>query len=480
MAKSEAASSTATAPSNPNDFDLIVIGAGPGGYTAAIRAAQLGMRVACIEKETTLGGTCLNVGCIPSKALLDSSERYHTLQGGLAAHGIKVGQVELDLAAMLARKDKVVKLGTVGLNGLFKKNKIERVAGTARLLASNAVEVTNGEGAKVLRTKRILIATGSAPIALPNLPFDGKHIISSTEALTLKEVPKRLLVVGGGAIGLEMGSVWSRLGSKVLVVEFLDRIVPGMDRKMGELLRKSLEKQGFRFQLSTTAKSVAIQKGMAKVTLESAGTTSTEDCDVVLVAVGRRPFSEGLGAKEIGVAMDERGRVKVDAHYATNIEGIYAIGDVTAGPMLAHKAEEEGVAAVERMAGIAGHVNYDAIPNVVYTSPELASVGISEEQAQEQGLEIRIGTFPFMANARARCMGETEGMVKILADAKTDRVLGVHILGVHASDIIAEAAVAIEFHSSAEDLARSSHAHPTLPEAIKEAALAVSQRSINI
>ncbi len=480
MANSDPVSSPATAPSTPGDYDLIVIGAGPGGYTAAIRAAQLGMRVACVEKEATLGGTCLNVGCIPSKALLDSSERYHALQGGLAAHGIKVGQVELDLAAMLARKDKVVKLGTVGLNGLFKKNKIERVTGSARLLASNAVEVTNGEGAKVLRTKRILIATGSAPIALPNLPFDGKHIISSTEALTLKEVPKRLLVVGGGAIGLEMGSVWSRLGAKVLVVEFLDRIVPGMDRKMGELLRKSLEKQGLRFQLNTTAKSVAIQKGMAKVTLESGGTTSTEDCDVVLVAVGRRPFSEGLGAKEIGVAMDERGRVKVDAHYATNIEGIYAIGDVTAGPMLAHKAEEEGVAAVERMAGIAGHVNYDAIPNVVYTSPELASVGISEEQAQEQSLDIRVGTFPFMANARARCIGETEGMVKILADAKSDRVLGVHILGVHASDIIAEAAVAIEFHSSAEDLARSSHAHPTLPEAIKEAALAVSQRSINI
>jgi len=462
------------------DFDLVVIGSGPGGYTAAIRAAQLGLRVACVEKDATLGGTCLNVGCIPSKALLDSSERFHTISGGLAVHGIKVGSVELDLAAMLARKDKVVKLGTAGLNSLFKKNKIDKVSGQARLLASNAVEVTNSEGARMLRTRRILIATGSAPIALPNLPFDGQHVLSSTEALCLKEVPERLLVVGGGAIGLEMGSVWSRLGAQVLVVEFLDRIVPGMDRKMGELLRKSLEKQGIKFQLKTTAKSVAVDKGKVKVTLDSEGSSRTEDCDVVLVAVGRRPYTEGLGVKELGVAVDERGRIKVDAHYATNIDGIYAIGDVIAGPMLAHKAEEEGVAAVERMAGVAGHVNYDAIPNVVYTSPELASVGMSEEQVQEQGIESRVGTFPFMANARARCMGETEGIVKIIADAKTDRVLGVHILGARASDIIAEAAVAIEFHSSAEDIARSSHAHPTLPEAIKEAALAVHGRSINI
>jgi len=462
------------------DFDLIVIGSGPGGYTAAIRAAQLGMRVACIEKDVTLGGTCLNVGCIPSKALLDSSEHYHAIAKNMAVHGIRVNGLELDLAQMMARKDKVVKAGTVGLNGLFKKNKIERIAGTGRLLAGNAVEVKNGDGARTLRTKRILIATGSAPIALPSLPFDGKRVVSSTEALTLAEVPQRLLVVGGGAIGLELGSVWNRLGSQVLVVEFLDRIVPGTDRKMGELLRKSLEKQGMKFQLKTTAKGVKAGKNGVAVQLESEGSVGERACDVVLVAVGRRPYTEGLGAKEIGVALDDRGRIRVDNHFATNIEGVYAIGDVIAGPMLAHKAEEEGVAAVERMAGVAGHVNYGAIPNVVYTAPELASVGLSEEQAEEQGIAIQVGTFPFMANARARSMNETEGMVKILADAKTDRIVGVHILGPRASDLIAEAAVAMEMGASAEDIARSVHAHPTLPEALKEAALAVAKRSINI
>lgn len=462
------------------DFDLVVIGSGPGGYTAAIRAAQLGMRVACIEKEAALGGTCLNVGCIPSKALLDSTEHYHTINTSLSAHGIKVSGVELDLAAMMARKDKIVKVGSAGINSLFKKNKVERVNGLARIVAPTAVEVKNGEGIRTLRTGKILIATGSAPIALPGLPFDGEHVISSTEALSLKAVPKRLLVVGAGAIGLEMGSVWNRLGASVLVVEFLDRIVPGVDRKMGELLRKSLEKQGLEFRLETTAKTVAVADGKLKVTLESKGATSESECDLVLVAVGRRPFSEGLGAQEIGVAFDERGRIKVDAHFETNVAGVYAIGDVIAGPMLAHKSEEEGVAAVERMAGSAGHVSYDAIPNVVYTWPELASVGMSEEQAQEKGIEFRVGTFPFMANARARCMNETEGLVKVIADAKTDRLLGVHILGARASDVIAEAAVAMEFGASAEDLARSVHAHPTLPEAIKEAALAVHQRSINI
>jgi len=462
------------------NFDLIVLGAGPGGYVAAIRAAQLGMRVACVEKDPTLGGTCLNVGCIPSKALLDSTEHYATAQHGLAAHGIKVGALELDLPAMMARKDKVVKLGTQGIIGLFKKNKIEPVTGYGRLRSRNTVDVTNGGATRTLTGQRVLIATGSVPIQLPDLPFDGKRIISSTEALCMRAVPRRLLIIGAGAIGLELGSVWNRLGAEVLVVELLDRIVPGMDRKMAGLLQRVLQKQGMKFQLQTTARTAARAGSGLQVTLEARGSTSTEECDVLLVAVGRRPFVDGLGAREVGVAFDDRGRITVDRRYATTVPGIYAIGDVIAGPMLAHKAEEEGVAAVEMMAGQAGHVNYDAVPNVVYTWPELASVGLSEEQAQSQEIPFKVGTFPFLANARARCMNETEGMVKMLADAKTDRVLGIHILGARASDVIAEAAIAMEFGASAEDIARSAHAHPTLPEALKEAALAVHQRSINI
>jgi dihydrolipoamide dehydrogenase len=467
-------------PTEDTAYDLIVIGSGPGGYVAAIRAAQLGMRVACIEKERTLGGTCLNVGCIPSKALLDSSEHYLAAREGLAAHGVKVGTVELDLPVMMARKDKVVKVLTQGVTGLFKKNKVERLVGSGRLTAADTVEVSNGSERRSLRARRILIATGSAPIELPGLPFDGERIVSSTEALSLRQVPERLLVIGAGAIGLELGSVWNRLGARVGVVEFMDRIVPGMDRKMGGQLQKALEKQGLAFQLQKTARGAVVVNGKVRVTLESSGVTSEAEADVVLVAVGRQPFTEGLGAREIGVAFDERGRIQVDAHYATNVPGIYAIGDVIAGPMLAHKAMEEGVAAVERMAGHASHVNYDAVPNVVYTWPELASVGLSEEQAQSQEIQFRVGTFPFMANGRARCMNETEGTVKILADAKTDRVLGVHILGPRASDLIAEGALAMEFGASAEDIARSVHAHPTLPEAMKEAALAVHGRALHI
>jgi dihydrolipoamide dehydrogenase len=463
-----------------DSFDLIVIGSGPGGYIAAIRAAQLGMRVACVEKDKTLGGTCLNVGCIPSKALLDSSERFHAVRDGLGAHGIKVGNVELDLAAMLARKDKVVKTLTQGVAGLFKKHKIERVTGTGRLMAADSVEVSNGSETRRITAPHILIATGSVPIELPGLPFDGERIVCSTEALNFKDVPQRLLVVGGGAIGLELGSVWNRLGSHVEVVEFLDRIVPGMDRKMGQQLQRILEKQGITFHLQTSAKRAVVENGTVRVTLESQGKTSETECDVVLVAVGRRPFADGLGAREVGVVFDDRGRIKVDEHYATNVPGLYAIGDVIAGPMLAHKAEEEGVAAVELMAGQAGHVNYDAVPNVVYTWPEFASVGMSEEQAQSQEIQFNTGSFPFVANGRARCMNETDGGVKILADAKTDRVLGVHILGPNASDLIAEAALAMEFGASAEDIARAVHAHPTLPEAMKEAALAVAQRTLNI
>jgi len=460
-------------------LDLIVIGAGPGGYVAAIRAAQLGMRVACVEKDESLGGTCLNIGCIPSKALLDSSEHYFNLRRGLEAHGIKVAGVELDLAAMLARKDKVVKTLTTGVKGLFRKNKIERVTGAARLAGGGKVVVEDGE-TKELQADNILIATGSAPIELKALPFDGTHIISSTEALTLPKVPGELLVIGGGAIGLELGSVWNRLGSHVEVIELLDRIVPGMDVAMGKQLQKSLQKQGLEFQLETSAKSAKVNGGKVRVTLESKGTTSERVCDIVLVAVGRRPYTEGLGVKEAGVEMDDRGRIRVDPHYRTNVEGVWAIGDVIAGPMLAHKAEEEGIAAVERMAGQAGHVNYDAVPAVVYTWPELASVGMTEEDARAKHGEVNVGSFPFMANGRAKCMDDTEGLVKIIADAKTDRVLGIHILGPRASDLIAEAAVAMEFGVSAEDIARSVHAHPTLPEAVKEAALAVAKRAIHI
>jgi dihydrolipoamide dehydrogenase len=462
------------------EYDLVVIGAGPGGYVAAIRAAQLGMRVACVEKQPTLGGTCLNVGCIPSKALLDSSEHYATVRNGLAVHGIKVGAVELDLAAMMARKSKVVKILTQGVAGLFRKNKVERLTGYGRLTAADTIEISSAANTQTVRARHILIATGSAPIELPGLPFDGERIVSSTEALSFTRVPERLLVIGAGAIGLEIGSVWNRLGSRVRVVEFMDRIVPGMDRQMGEQLKKTLEKQGLTFRLQTTARDATVADSGVRVTLESAGQSSEEVCDVVLVAVGRRPFSDGLGAREIGIDFDDRGRIKVDAHYVTNVPGVYAVGDVLAGPMLAHKAQEEGIAAVERMAGHAGHVTYDAIPSVVYTWPELASVGMTEEQVKSQEIQFRTGTFPFMANGRARCMNETDGMVKILADAKTDRVLGIHILGPRASDLIAEAALAMEFGASAEDIARSVHAHPTLPEAVKEAALAVHQRALHM
>lgn len=460
--------------------DLIIIGSGPGGYVAALRAAQLGMRVACIERYPSLGGTCLNVGCIPSKALLDSSEHFFFLRNGIAAHGIKTGAVELDLPAMMVRKEKVVKGLTQGIAGLFKKSKVERVLGTGRFLDAGSVEVTHDNQARTLRAPRVIIATGSAPIELPGLPFDGTHVVSSTEALSLPRVPERLLVVGAGAIGLELGSVWNRLGARVKVVEFLDGIVPGFDRQMADLLYKTLQKQGLAFQLETTARNAAIANGRVTVALESKGTSSEEVADVVLVAVGRRPYSEGLGAREIGVQFDDRGRVTVDAHYQTSVPGVFAIGDVIHGPMLAHKAEEEGIACVERIAGQAGHVNYDAVPNVVYTHPELAGVGMSEEQAQSQEIVYQVGMFPFMANGRARTMNETEGAVKIVADARSDRILGVHVFGAHASDLIAEAAVAMEFGASAEDLARSVHAHPTLPEAMKEAALAVGKRALHV
>jgi len=478
-------------------FDLIVIGAGPGGYIAAIRAAQLGMRVACIEKESALGGTCLRIGCIPSKALLDSSERYTQARNHLATHGIKVGGVELDLGAMMRRKDKVVKGLTGGVASLFKKNGVTHLSGDAKIVAPGQVRIS-GSDAVTVHGKHILIATGSEPAPLRGIPFDGTHIVSSTEALSFDSVPRRLLVVGAGAVGLELGSVWARLGAEVQVVEFLDRIVPMMDVEMGNALQKSLERQGLKFHLKSKASAARVQGGQAapsgqgggsgqsgqsgqvEVTVAAGGgATSTITADKVLVAIGRRPHTAGLGLGDVGVKVDEQGRVVVDQAFKSSVDGIYAIGDVIRGPMLAHKAEEEGIACVERLAGQAGHVNYDAIPSVVYTWPELAVVGKSEEECREAAIEMKIGTFPFMANGRARCMEERDGLVKIIADARTDRILGVHILGPRASDMIAEAALAIEFGASAEDLARTSHAHPTLPEAVREAALDVGGRVIH-
>jgi len=461
------------------DFDLIVIGSGPGGYVAAIRAAQLGLRTACVEQYLALGGTCLNVGCIPSKALLDSSERYEHARVHLAAHGVRA-TVTLDLETMQARKSTVVKRLTRGVEGLFRKNKVTRLSGRGRIVSPALVEVTGPDGAtKQHATRRILIATGSKPIALPNFTFDDRRIVHSTQALEFGAVPGRLVVIGAGAIGLELGSVWRRLGSEVTVVELADRIVPGMDRESGELLLKSLVKQGMRFVFGASAQRAEVDGERVSVQIAVGGEARTIECDAVLVAVGRRPYTDGLGAREAGVELDERGRVAVDGSFATRVPGIYAIGDVIAGPMLAHKAEEEGIAAVELMAGVAGHVAYDCIPNIVYTWPEFASVGATEDEARARG-EIAVGKFPFVANARAGAMGETEGQVKIVADLGSDRILGAHIVGPHASELIAEVALAMEFDASAEDVARSVHAHPTLAEAVKEAALAVAKRTINI
>ncbi len=460
--------------------DRGVVGGGPGGYTGAIRAAQLGMKVACVDKAPALGGTCLRIGCIPSKALLDSSEVYAQAKKSLAAHGVKVGGVDLDLPTMMARKDKVVTGLTQGVAGLFKKNKVEWVAGAGRLAARGSVEVRGDAGSRTLEAGRIMIATGSEVMPLKTLPLDGQRVVSSTEALSLPAVPKRLLVVGAGAVGLELGSVWSRLGAEVTVVELLDRIVPGTDRQMGRLLERALTKQGLKFRLETSAVAAKPAGDALKVTLESKGERSEIDADVVLVAIGRRPHTEGLGARELGVAFDDRGRITVNQRFETSVPGVFAIGDVIPGPMLAHKAEEEAVACVELINGQAGHVTYEAIPNVVYTWPELATVGLSEEDATARGTAIATGTFPYTANARARCLGDTDGSVKVVADKLTDRVLGVHIVGPRASDVIAEAVIAMEFGASAEDIARTVHAHPTQPEALKEAALGVAKRQINI
>ncbi len=459
--------------------DLIVIGAGPGGYVAAIRGAQLGLDVACIEKVKELGGTCLRIGCIPSKALLESSELYSEAAGkGLAVHGVVVKDVALDLDKMLARKDKVVKSLTQGVAGLFKKNKITRYEGTARLAGGNKVIVATAEGEEELEAKHIIIATGSEVATLPGIELDGDRIGSSTEALSYAKVPAHLVVIGAGYIGLELGSVWKRLGAKVTVLEFLPRILPGMDAEIAKEAQKVLEKQGLEFHLGAKVTGAKL-KGKTKCVVEYEGGEPIE-CDRVLVAVGRKPNTEGLGLEAVGIELEKRGQIPVNDHFETSAEGIYAIGDVIRGPMLAHKAEEEGVACVERIVTGYGHVNYDAIPGVAYTHPEIASVGKTEEQLKEAGIAYRKGKFPFIANGRAKALEETTGFVKMLADEKTDRILGVHIIGARAGDLIAEAAVAIEFGATSEDIARSSHAHPTLAEVVKEAAFAVDGRAIHI
>ncbi|HXZ02701.1 MAG TPA: dihydrolipoyl dehydrogenase [Stellaceae bacterium] len=465
-------------------YDVIVIGGGPGGYVAAIRAAQLGLKTACVEKRGSLGGTCLNIGCIPSKALLQSSEKYEEARHGLAVHGVKVGEVALDLPAMMVHKDKVVADNTRGVEFLFKKNKVDYIKGAARFTAPGrlAVSPINGGAAQEFAAPSIIIATGSDVVPLPGIEIDETVIVSSTGALSLPAVPKNLVVVGAGYIGLEMGSVWRRLGSAVTVVEFLDRITPGMDGELARNLQRVLAKQGFAFRLGT--KVVAARRDGQGVTLglepAQGGPREELKADVVLVAIGRRPYTEGLGLELAGVATDNTGRITVDDGFATNVKGIYAIGDVIAGPMLAHKASEEGVALAEHLAGQKGHVNYGAIPAVVYTWPEVATVGRSEEDLKAAGIAYKTGKFPFSANARARANADTEGFVKILADAKTDRVLGVHIIGPDAGTMIAEAVIAMEYGASAEDIARTCHAHPTLNEAVKEAALAAEGHPIHI
>jgi dihydrolipoamide dehydrogenase len=466
--------------SENTQYDLVVIGAGPGGYVAAIRAAQLGMKVACIDRQY-LGGTCLNVGCIPSKALLESSERFYETKNKLANHGINVSSISLDLAKMLARKDAVVKQLTSGVGFLFKKNKIDSIIGSGRIVSNHSVEVRSSDGkVAMLQTKRILIATGSAAIQLPGLTFDGEYIVDSTGGLSFKEVPKKLLVIGGGYIGVELGSVWRRLGSEVLTIEFTDRILPLMDQELSGMLQRSLEKTGMKFKFNAAAASAEIKDGKVFVIVKAGEQTVIEECDRVLVCTGRRPVTDGLGLAEIGVAMDKRGFILANPHFQTSVPDIYAIGDVIGGLMLAHKAEEEGIACAELMAGKAGHVNYKVVPGVVYTHPEFAQVGLTEADAKAQGLEVKVGKFPLKANGRAISIDDTEGWMKVIGDARTDRLLGAQILSPCAGELIAEVCVAMEFSASTEDLARTMHAHPTLAEALKEAAMAVEKRAIHI
>ena len=459
-------------------FDLIVIGSGPGGYVCAIRAAQLGLRVACVEKRDTLGGTCLNIGCIPSKALLQSSENFNEVQHGFAAHGIVVEGVKLDLEQMHARKREVVQANTKGVEFLFRKNKVTWLKGEGRILGAGRVSVAGTE----YETKAIVIASGSESTPLPGVIVDEKRIVTSTGALELSAVPKHLVVIGAGVIGLELGSVWRRLGAEVTVIEFLDRIVPTLDLDVARDFQRILEKQGLKFRLAAKVTKAETTESGVTLTVEPAkgGEAETVDADIVLLAIGRRVFVDGLGLEEAGIARDERGRVQTDEHYATNVPGIYAIGDVRVGPMLAHKAEDEGIAIAELLAGQAGHVNYNAIPSVIYTWPEVATVGKSEAELKAEGVAYSTGKFPFTANGRARAIGNTDGYVKLMADKTTDRLLGAQIIGPDAGTLIAELVTAIEFGASAEDVARICHAHPTLSEAVREAALAVEGHALHI
>ena len=465
-----------------DDFDLVVIGSGPGGYVCAIRAAQLGLRVACVDKRGSHGGTCLNIGCIPSKALLHASEVFAE-----AAHagdmGIQLGKPKLDLPAMMTYKENGITGNTQGIDFLFKKNKVEALHGSAMIVAPGKIEVSLlAGGTRTLNTKNIVIATGSESTPLQGVEIDEKLVVSSTGALEFDAVPKHLLIVGAGIIGLELGSVWARLGAEVTVVEFLDRITPGVDEEVAKQFQRILQKQGFKFLLGKKVTEVKPLKASVKVTIEPArseGEAETLSVDKVLVSIGRRPYTEGLGLETVGVQLDVAGRIETNG-FKTNVDGIYAIGDVISGPMLAHKAEDEGIAVAEMLASKSGHVNYDVIPGVIYTAPEVAWVGLNEEELNQRGIDYRIGKFPFMANGRAKVNNTTDGFVKILADTKTDRILGVHIVGPEAGNMIAEAAVAMEFGGSAEDLARTCHAHPTLTEAVKEAALAVENRAIHM
>ena len=464
-------------------YDLVIIGTGPGGYVCAVRAAQLGMKVAVVEKNATLGGTCLNVGCMPSKALLHASEMFEEAGHSFARMGISVSEPKLNLPAMMNFKQQGIDGNVKGVEFLMKKNKIDVIAGKGKVLGTGKVEVSGGDGkAQIIETKNIVIATGSDIARLKGIEIDEKRIVSSTGALALDKVPSSLLIVGAGVIGLELGSVWHRLGAKVTVVEFLDRILPGMDGEVAKQFQRILEKQGFAFKLGAKVTGVDTSGKTLSASVEPAAGGAAEklEADVVLVCIGRVPYTEGLGLKEAGVALDNRGRVQIDGHFATSVKGVYAIGDVVAGPMLAHKAEDEGVACAEILAGQAGHVNYDVIPGVVYTTPEVSAVGKTEEELKAVGVAYTVGKFPFTANGRSKVNQTTDGFVKILADAKTDRVLGVHIIGREAGELIHEACVLMEFGGSAEDLARTCHAHPTRSEAIKEAALAVGKRAIHM
>jgi dihydrolipoamide dehydrogenase len=464
-------------------YDLVIIGTGPGGYVCAVRAAQLGMKVAVVEKNATLGGTCLNVGCMPSKALLHASEMFEEAAHSFAKMGVSVPAPKLDLPSMMNFKQQGIDGNVKGVDFLMKKNKIDVIHGTGRIIGAGKVEVSGGDGrTQTVETRNIVIATGSDIARLKGIEIDEKRVVSSTGALSLEKVPGKLLIIGAGVIGLELGSVWHRLGAEVMVVEFLDRILPGMDGEIAKQFQRILEKQGFAFKLGAkvTGVDTSGKTLIAKVEPAAGGAAESLEADVVLVCIGRVPYTDGLGLKEAGVALDDRGRVQIDAHFATSVKGVYAIGDVVDGPMLAHKAEDEGVAVAEIIAGQAGHVNYDVIPGVVYTTPEVSSVGKTEEELKQAGVAYTSGKFPFTANGRSKVNQTTEGFVKVLADAKTDRVLGVHIIGREAGEMIHEAAVLMEFGGSAEDLARTCHAHPTRSEAIKEAALAVGKRAIHM